>query len=459
MPSPTSVDAAFSFDCSIEIQALGTARWRGRPPAAWPLLAPPSGPDHVRTQPLVRIWYWPTDVDLFTDELRASGALESSEQRRPARATDLVNAFVFLHEIGHLWYLDWTPAKELARTYLAYSYDQLTALMFRVEQRVDDVQSFAALGNFSARLGAVYREVGLVEELVATAGADLAIRDQMAEGGRWAGFESALDALVARVLDAEEASLPGFAALYPVALRLVRHLRSSTKIVAAAVPLLQRVATDDPVHALNAVPDLVAVEAALTEEKDVENRTARLEQLNAARDQDWWVALGLQLAAIGEPEVQDDGARSFVGPYARMVWRISRGELAPNDSGDPAGRAADWARYFRVRLTEGRQVGPGASVLLEPVQLDRGRTMINARWWRLPGDEPPAGLRADHLGIARLEALRQQILARTGFVCPEYRGDGKCRCNPPFQRAVWHLHELAREGLFGPGSWERPGCR
>jgi hypothetical protein len=85
----------------------------------WPLLVQSNDLDIVISQPLIRTCYSPSP---FVEVC----ALRS---KRRKDQYDFIDWFNFLHEAVHLWYLDWTPAKELAKIYLAFCYDILSRLV------------------------------------------------------------------------------------------------------------------------------------------------------------------------------------------------------------------------------------------------------------------------------------------------------------------------------------------
>lgn len=57
-----------------------------------------------------------------------------------------------------------------------------------------------------------------------------------------------------------------------------------------------------------------------------------------------------------------------------------------------------------------------------------------------------------------MEALRQQIRERRGFICPYYGASPECACGPLMREGIAHRYDLGRAGLFGGGDWFRPPC-
>src|SRR5207248_10607362 len=75
----------------------------------------------------------------------------------------------------------------------------------------------------------------------------------------------------------------------------------------------------------------------------------------------------------------------------------------------------------------------------------------------------------ERLYLLFYEGIRQQLLVRKGFVCPnnhlnrekELGRSGKslpCRCPTAVQEFLTILSLLAFDGLFGPGEWSLPPC-
>jgi hypothetical protein len=452
----TARPAGFCFSCSTSLSHLQS---EPRPtttlPSAWPSLVPEFGLDHIRSQPVLRLWYWPIPWEDVLQRLRDVGATSpSGERKHSPQVSDALQTFSFMHEMGHLWYLDWTPAKEVARTEFAISYGLVAALMYSHRTDANLGRIWPRLRASQDRLDTSGERINLVEETVATAAAVEAIKSQTGQGERWSDCAEEMESFVAEVLK-EAGALPGFSDLFPAAIGLVREMRSSPAVVAAVVPLLQGVGPE-PRGAVDRTVDLRSLWLLLKGASSTEEKLRRLQPLNAQHDHEWKAALASQLEAMVELDDESDRDGVQVHNFARRLWQISKGEPDQTTGMSPAQLAASSVSRFRGTIGRGDRIGPGSTLLIQPTTLGQGGPgMLSVSWWSDTIENE--GLKADHLRIAIMEALRQQIRERRGFICPYY-GAAACACGPFMREGIGHLYDLGRAGLFGPGDWSRPPC-
>jgi TorA maturation chaperone TorD len=378
-----------------------------------------------------------------------------SERTRAPRIEDAFSNFVFMHEMGHLWYLDWTPAKEVARTDFATSYGLIAALMYSHRSDANLRRIWTRLQASEDRIDASTERIGLVEELVATAAAVEAIASQTGPGERWAECVDEMEVFVEEVLKAEESRLPGFTDLFPTARSLIREIRGNPAVVAAVVPLLQRVGVGS-----NPAPDETATTLEslwhlLQGATSADEKLRRLRQLTAQHDHEWEGALVRQI----ENMVENDSDRDTmnVHNFARRLWLISKGEPENPIDRSPAEVAVSIVAKLRRTIARGDRIGPGSTLIIQPTTLGPGGPgRLSVSWWSDTIENED--LKADHIKVAIMEALRQQIRERRGFICPYYGASAECACGPLMREGIAHLYDLGRAGLFGRGDWFRPPC-
>lgn len=457
----------FCFRCSARDPHHDASRTLSPLPNPWPLLAPLDGLAYTRAHPLIRAMYSPRDLRW----LLAFRAERARSPRVAAAATEeeLVafrDWLILTHEYGHLYYLQWTPAKELARIYLAMSYDIIVELM--TADRLSDRQVVAAwqiLLRWTHELAQIEENIAVVEELVATAIAFTTMEMQTQPGGLWAGFDEVLARIKAEFVHAEEEVFPasGFGALLERFAPLYRLMYGNTEFIAFIMPLLQPItfmadAEQGFPHALDARAHL---ETVLTRVAGCETAVAaaeRLRDLEQVAVNNWRGALWLQIS-FGWDEAGP--AEGNFGPRAalvRQLWHLSRGAFPVGD-GDVAAAATQSLDVSRAEIETGAEhLRSGNLVFLQP-ETYRRRPVIDVAWW----SEAMAGpdeVRKDQRDLVVLEGLREQLLSGQGIMCPRNPARAsRCRCSLSWRKALLRLARLAQAGAFGPGEWSALPCR
>lgn len=457
----------FCFRCSARDPHHDAGRTPSSLSNPWPLLAPADGLAYTRAHPLIRAMYSPRD-------LRGVIAFRAERARSPrvaaAATEEELVAFrdwlILTHEFGHLYYLQWTPAKELARTYLAMSYDVIVELM--TADRLSDRQVVAAwqtLLRWTHGLAQIEDNIAVVEELVATTIALTTMEMHTQPGGLWAGFGDVLSRIKAEFVRAEEEVFPesGFGALLERFTPLYRLMYGNTEFIAFMMPLLQPItimadATQSLPHALDARAHL---ETVLTRVDGCETAIAAAEGLREL-EQDalnsWWSALWLQIS-FGWDETSP--AEGNFGPRAALVrrlWQLSRGAFPVGD-GDVAAAATQSIEVSRAEiLTGGEHLRSGNLVFLQP-GASRRRRVIGVEWWS-EAMAGPEDVRKDQRELVVLEGLREQLLSGQGIMCPRNPDRAsRCRCSLSWRKALLRLARLAQAGAFGLGEWSALPCR
>jgi hypothetical protein len=456
----------FCFRCS----APDPRHDPGRDPVSvytpWPMLAPVAGLAYARTNPLVRAIYAPGDLRRVV-EVRA----ERKHNPRPlAAATEAdVDAFrdwlIVSHEFAHLYYLEWTPAKELARTYLALSYEPIADLM--TADRLSDqdvVDAWHRLQLWTQPLAQIEESVAFVEELVATAIAFNAMAMQTGRGGLWTGFDEVLMHTQREFVAAEEEQFGGFGEALMRFEPLLRLIYGNSEFAAFVVPLLQPVKvyqTDAwrPPFALDARAALDAILALTSGCESAADAVAQLQELEQETSAEWRLALGLQMSYARERAGTDGERPPPRAELAQMLWRIGRGDFVAGTIEEVTAEAARAIAAFRARIATDSRLGLANLVLLQPRRWRR-RLVMNLGWWVADEDVVPEDVQEAHLGTVVLEGLREQLLTGQGIVCPKNpEGTSRCDCPLPWRKAMLRLARLAESGAFGPGEWSSLPCR
>jgi hypothetical protein len=442
----------FCFRCSAKDQRFDPTRHRVVH-NAWPLLVPRHAMEYMRSQPLTRIFYSPIPL---TDLSTISAKRQRPRAKRPHvdDQADFIDWLNWLHEYVHLWYLDWTPAKELAKTHLATSYALIQLLLF------DDTLSDELAGWYwesfrrsTQQLAQIARNIGFVEELIATAMAIAIMEEQSQPGGMWAGFQDELAVLKIQSITQEATLFSGFAAAYARVERLVRLMRTPA-IRAMLIPILQPVTYPElPLesYAIDARQNLDRILGLIGDQETIEGIGNRIRSFTQEVGAEWRIALGMQIDYAREPEVELAGRRIMHGQFAHSLWTIARGHI------DASLEEMQASRIFLDAMRQGRWLGSNV-LMLEP-QRYRGRAIIGVTWLPVVDTTVPDDVQDAHFGILFGEGLRQQLLAKRGFVCPYSKGKISCQCKKTTRGALMRLFAYANNGLFGPGEWAPPPCQ
>jgi hypothetical protein len=418
----------------------------------WPMLAPSHALDYMRSQPLVRVFYSPVPFTTLSS-IRAKRLKSRTSRITAADRADFLDWFNWLHEYTHLWQLEWTPAKEVAKTYLATSYALIHMLMY--DDKPSDWLAERVWDSFrrcTLQVARIVQNIGFVEELFATAIALRDMEEQMQPGGMWAGFEEELETLKAQSIEQEEAIFPRFREQYERIKPLVQLMRDPV-IRAGITPLLQPVKYPD-----NAEPFAVDTREnlnrilQLTDAGDhVEVNATRLRPLAQEVASEWRLALGLQIEYARTPLVEEGGRRIVHGQFAKSLWNISRGQFDDTIEEVPS------SFKFLDALQQGNWLGSNLIMLTQEVYRRRG--IIGANWFPVIDTPLPEEVQAEHFEVLFFEGLRQQILIRKGFVCPFSKGRVHCRCKSTIRKGLMRLAAFAEDGVFGPGEWSPLPCK
>ena len=462
----------FCFRCS----APDPRHDAGREPASvytpWPMLAPANGLAYARTNPLIRTVYAPADLGRVVAILE-----ERKDSPRPVSdATEddldaLRGSLIWIHEFGHLYFLEWTSAKELARTYLALSYDPIIDLL--MTDRLSDQkvgEAWRSLQSSTQHLAQIEESIAFVEELVATAIAFTAMERQNQPGGMWVGFDEEVARIKLEFVAAEEEFFDGFGRALAQVEPLIRLTHGNPQLLAFLVPLLQPAQVygmdaSTPPRAIDARAHLDTILERTIGCENAAMAMAALQELEPEALIQWKLALGLQIASARDVTGGDSDRPLFRKELAQWLWRVGRGDYMEGLVDDTPAEAADRAAAaFRAYVATGDgRLGLSNLVLLQP-RTRRNRRVMNIGWWveddAIPQERQPEDLEGEHFGLVVLEGLREQLLTGHGIVCPKNpEGISRCDCPLSWRKALLRLARLGQSGAFGPGEWSPLPCR
>lgn len=459
----------------------------------WPAFVAYPNLRQPRSQPLLHVHYSPVpmygvarglrrwyDLKAMFDLLEqilpglTADIPQASSQSDPSLGEDEPQVFrdfvTMVHEAYHLWSLDWTPAKELARTYLAFVYASLNELLFSPGRSAEELhETWSRFVWLNEQLGEIQERIALVEELVPTAGAFALIlesRPLMMPLGR-AIAETVLPSIRATALKRQADQHKGFSEAYRGVETLIGYVVESMEFGSLALPLLQTVEIDEQdglLHARSSDRCLAEVLSALENSTDIATATARLQPLRQRSEQNWHLVLRQQLDLIREHMRRPDDPATLAGRYAGALWYIARGHAAyASEDTTNAVVSAELARtrdegLFPLHLM------PEDWLELYPT-LYRGQQVLSTEWYpdEMQAPEMQDTLRTNAHALLFFEGIRLQLIRREGMVCPYgylyRRGTLSCCCSPEIRAGMEHLARLAHSGVFGSGIWSLLRCR
>jgi hypothetical protein len=378
--------------------------------------------------------------------------LNNDIKPQPEELDDFYDWFIHLHEYIHLLYLDWTPAKELARLVLSLCYDSITQLL---NPYVPAEQAWKEFSEALSDMSQIEKNIGFVEELIATAVAMRAMERQILPGGMWIGFQEELETLKESALANEENNYSGFRAAYERIQPIIQLLFGEPVLVSYIVPLFQPVLKTENNIPLtcDAHAHLAAIFKLLDDVENVEEAYQRLEWLNEQEEEGWKLTLDTLIKWAREPVNEKDGIKHFYGLFARKLWNISKGNVKEHIVANSLLRATP-TQMFQDVIASGSPLGGGSGILLQR-DMYKTQPFLSVNYF---GDNIEEEVRDDQLTLLFYEGIRQQLIAREGFICPYNKGLQRCNCKRIIQRHFLRLSHLALDGLFGPGNWSLPPC-
>lgn len=377
----TVSSGGFCFPCGVAAGQDSTSNTVEYNP--FPFLRLGEG-QYLRSHPLVRACYSPMTLDELPAILaRRRSAPPSASASKQDRA-DFRQWFIFMHELAHLWYLDWTPAKELAKLYLSYAYDCLDVYissLLRISWSARKVRAQAArmLDLWNAQLSTIEQTIGRTEELIATAVPALVLEKHTEEGGLWGGLADDLDALVKDCLAAQENAFPGFREDFEKILPLVRLMMGDAGLRVYIAPLLQPVRMNDPPSNPHAVDATNQLETLATLIRAGEAKRELEPQLRDLRDDmlgEWFVLLGLLIESLREPAMSDIDRRFGYRGMGRLLWQITRGELQPASPEMLVEQAGETLKNMQLTAIESGRLGPESLLVASPESGKHARTLV-----------------------------------------------------------------------------------
>lgn len=436
----------------------------------WPLLARSDQPEYMRSQPVVRMVYSPIPLPaVFDTNERYKHMPANPAQLSTVARADFVTWFNALHEGGHLFSLDWTPIKELAKLCQAGIYTAIQQLLFQPRLRTSRIELlWMRFNGYSRKFGEIAKNIGFVEELVATANAITALEEHIQSGRAWAGFQDELEACKEAALQQEEEVFSDFQATYARFAPLMRLMYRNPALRSYVMPLLQPVRLYkesglDHVDGIKNSQENLQTILSLIEGIDSANEVRqRLQPLYQEMLSGWHIVLVPYVIGMGDMQgtPEEGDLKEWI---VQLLWRITRGDIVGGPVESVEGvveQVTLMIEQIRQRINTGRPVGSAVLAGLSPAT-DKGQTLIGMNLQKFGTVDITDTLSEDILNVIFFEGLRQQLRRRKGIVCPLsccfHVFD--CRCGERRYKAVKRLSKLAKDGAFGPGEWSLLPCK
>lgn len=450
--TPESTDHiadAFCFDCAhpshadVPLPDLNP----------WPGLVHPGRLAQLRCQPVVRLVYTPRPFDaLLPETLRRPVAQDRSPTFEEIMA--FRDGWSVAHEYAHFHLMDRTPAKELARVYLAYAYDLIGFLVRSLSESTAYLRwVFDRFQTANRAFLLIGRRIAFGEELFATATALEMVEASRTPGKVWHGFDEECALLRAEVLQAHEdqPGFRGFTDAYQRLTALLAPVPGGTSKLSMILPVVQAVRYDaDAVElvALDARERLMLLIDLLAGVESKDDIRERLAPLRSELDEGWKLTVMLQQENADQPVIREHGRTMVYGMIAGSLLQAIRGDLVYDHYMHASRPPKDLSR-----------IGPPGYVILRSESYRR-RVGVTETVLSSDGSTLPPAVENAYGVLSFWESLRQQLSARQGIVCPyNPYGFRRCRCPAKLRRAMHGLARLARDGVFGEGAWSTPDCR
>jgi hypothetical protein len=490
----------FCFHCPIQTSHVNTpALSRAQKPSPqlqnpWPLLIQSDNPEgddlkYAHTQPLTRTLYSPYSAPPFTD-IKSIQVSHLTTNRTDPNTMDIIDFnkwFIYLHEFIHLMYLDWTPAKEVARLLLSLCYNCIALLQINLPAAYYlDEEIWETFQGWTRKLEQIERNIGFVEELFATALAIKAMEAQIPSDEIYAEYQQKLKMLKEEALIGEEKNfptnnkqnLPGFRVVYKRINFLSQIMLGNHEFASLIIPLLQPVIkveewedqfpkTLDARENLNNILD--AIENAARRRPDYNSTystncwgNSALKKRKQENDEAWSLALTLQRLWASET-IEEKGKvdiENLRGAFIKYLLDISK-HSRRNTPGYPhqfrdLTSKGEIKRTFQKSYARGFPIRSGSVIILQrDFYKNQAFIAIHSYWI---GDPPSQNELGSHRRLLFFEGIRQQLVARKGFLCPFNQGKPECQCDKKTKQGLQRLAHLASDGLFGPGDWSFPPC-
>ncbi len=428
----------FCFNCAVRAPQYPTSAPQTQPTHSiqlqnpWPILVRSDNLDLYNTQPLVCTFYNVNSWDRPHKKLVAS---------RPEDRAFLTTYFNRLHEFSHLYALDWTPAKELARIALSRCYECIHVLAYSL---MPAEEVWGVFTEATADLDKIEKNIGFVEELFTTTEAIAIMERIINSDNEWIGFQEEIEKLEEIMLAHQEKNYSGFRAAYKRFKPIIPLMLSNPYLLSYSIPLLQPVIKneDGTLSADNARSHLEIVLDRLSGINNEEEASRRLQVLVEQEREAWELTLDALIKWAGGSANGKDGYRPIDSDdnLAGMLWLISKGEQEDRYT----------SKGIQSAYAKRKSLGTKNCFVLQQ-KTYRNQSYITPVY---PGTDEDSGTYASeetkklqHGKLIFFEGLRQQLVARKGL-CD----------HPDTHRNLQRLYHLALEGLFGPGDWSPPPC-
>ena len=439
----------FCFSCRAPL-SVETDEAPKRPRVnPWPKLVDETKMGTMRCQPLVRLVYFPTRSPFEAGEVPSSPTGRWTKENE-IRLRTYGTAW---HEYAHFAILDRLPAKEWARTRLAYAYDQMMMMVQLANQgtgRASLDLSWRLFQENNEVVEKIGQSIKFVEELLATSFMLVMSMAALKPGEPWEGYDRVFAKMMDDVLAAYESEFPQFAETFTRATPFIRRVLAYPEFLGFALPLLQPLKyVDGDLVAVDATANLGRILKLVGAVKDPSEIKQLLEPMRAEMDEGWRLAVYLQEENAGEPIITEESGREYrYGVYARELLRISgSGDFMRSSQEGPG--TSPWST----------DIGPLSYRVIYPTP-KRGLSTLQAEVWSLGGRAVDPLLETALIEISFFESLRQQLISPTGMLeCPNNTtGRRHCQCREEQRLLLHSVTRLALDGVFGQREFLPPSC-
>jgi hypothetical protein len=345
----------------------------------------------------------------------------------------------------------------LARMHLAESYALIWSLIYDESASDEHLLTIAAaLDKTTNDLARLEYRVGFIEELIATAMVAESTRSETHAGRMWAYCRHEGLAHIEHALAAECEVFPLFSAEYPRVERAVRYIRTEaaapSTIRSWLIPTLQAVErTAQGEYEPKGQEHFDAVLQIFDEEPDPAQVIKALEPVFRDVVRDWLALLSESPSLVAGWEEDALTTEDYPNMAAQALFS---GRDMYTTQGEDRNRSAVRRVSGTVERLRAGSASPGFFVLLHP---EPGRRRLRRRTFSPHGEIPPDDIFAMGLTVITTEAIRQQFLARRGFMCPWGPGRARhCQCGRAARASYRRLASLARSGLSEAACGRRP---
>ncbi len=509
------VPSEFCFRCATKNHDADTQR-SPLPHNPWPLLVS-SDWRIAQTQPLTRIIYHPSDIRTIQHDIVKKRFLQHNtcqvdnnfvhywgSKHTGKDRDDFEDYFIWQHELIHLNVLDKTPAKDVAKFSLARIYDNIASLMFK-ESIIEVENAWNNFKELEIQLNQISKRIAFIEELLATAIAIYLMRKEvMSACGVWIGFQEELTELEQKVLLAQEQIFPGFRESYSSIQQRIGIIYNG--IFTNLLPLIQSI----KVNAKESFDDVLNVDILDPREnldqilkildKIMDNASNAIEayqSLSSMVERDWFTVLKGQFLNAYKHKLSDKNKRGVEAItndfiiHKAFPFHVIQHSIGQDTYLDRIFQAF-WSinhvnhdnlfdytenkfKEFIHQSMSNNFSQDNPCMILYRKKYKKNWYTYRKHWYieqelklsdhgtsnpyGFPNPSQPGNRWDSYNELLLYEAIRQQLVAGKGIICPFQDPKGHCHCNSVTHKGLLRLSHLAKDYLFGRGEWSLLPCR